>query len=214
MRVLLHICCGPCAIMPIRRLLDEGHELCGFFFNPNIHPLAEYLRRRAGALQVAEKYDIPLYFAADDDCKDGYNTAAWLDMHSPGDWSNPLKRCPVCWEQRLKRTGDFALAGEGGSGSFDAFSTSLLYSRRQRHDEIAELGRRLASKNLAFLYRDFRKDWQEGIKVSKEWGIYRQQYCGCIFSENERYAKECVQYSFAHQTSSPPAQQKSCRPWA
>ncbi|MDR2825737.1 MAG: epoxyqueuosine reductase QueH [Deltaproteobacteria bacterium] len=190
MRVLLHVCCGPCAIMPIRRLLEEGHELCGFFFNPNIHPLAEYLRRRAGALQVAEKYNIPLYFSAEEDCKDGYNTAAWLDMHSADDKIDPLKRCPVCWEQRLERVRDFALAGEGGSGSFDAFSSSLLYSRRQRHDEIAALGRRLAQNKLDFLYRDFRADWQEGIKISKEWGIYRQQYCGCIFSENERYAKE------------------------
>jgi predicted adenine nucleotide alpha hydrolase (AANH) superfamily ATPase len=180
--------------MPIRRLLDEGHSVCGLFFNPNIHPLSEYLRRRAGAIQVAEKYNIKLYFPEDftdsaqaDFNKHGYDTLAWLNMVQSG--AEAPTRCRLCWEQRLRRCCDFALE------SFDSFTSSLLYSRWQRHDEIAELGRRLAAEKtgsgrLTFLYRDFRVDWQEGIKISKEWGIYRQQYCGCILSENERYAGE------------------------
>jgi predicted adenine nucleotide alpha hydrolase (AANH) superfamily ATPase len=213
MRVLLHICCGPCAIMPVRRLLDEGHEVHGFFFNPNIHPLAEYLRRRAGAVQVARNFGIPLYFCADPAGREGYDTPGWLEMtrgsarqgngltrgnarqgegptrgsarqEDPGGF----ERCALCWEQRLKRALEFAL--ERSATTFDAFSTSLLYSRRQRHAEIAALGNRLAVDKLPFLYRDFRPDWQEGIRLSKEWGIYRQQYCGCIFSENDRYARE------------------------
>jgi predicted adenine nucleotide alpha hydrolase (AANH) superfamily ATPase len=209
--------------MPIRRLLDEGHEVCGLFFNPNIHPLAEYLRRREGARQIAGKVGIRLYFAGDaphdpvsggttlpprpagqkrrDEVltwkcnKDAYATKDWLEMTraAAGTGTPPEagpERCFLCWKQRLERTRDFALAGQSGAGAFDAFSTSLLYSRRQRHGEIAALGRELAPAALPFLYRDFRLDWQEGIRLSKEWGIYRQQYCGCIFSENERYAGE------------------------
>ncbi|MDR1243379.1 MAG: epoxyqueuosine reductase QueH [Deltaproteobacteria bacterium] len=209
MRVLLHICCGPCAIMPVRRLLDEGHEVHGFFFNPNIHPLAEYLRRRAGAGQVARNFGIPLHFCADPAGREGYDTPGWLEMTREsarqGDemtrgsarqedgLAGGFERCALCWEQRLERALEFALERSGAS--FDAFSTSLLYSRRQRHAEIAAVGSRLAEGKLPFLYRDFRPDWQEGIRLSKEWEIYRQQYCGCIFSENDRYAKDLEHFN-------------------
>lgn len=191
MKVLLHICCGPCAIMPIQRLLDEGHEVAGYFYNPNIHPLAEYMRRREGAAQVAARYKIKMIWA---NRPEDYNTAEWLRMthgreEAPG-------RCRLCWGQRLEAA--FRKALESG---FDAFTTSLLYSKYQQHDFIAARGEELASvtgiavksaphmQRLVFLYRDFRSDWQAGIDASKEWAVYRQQYCGCIFSENDRYAK-------------------------
>jgi predicted adenine nucleotide alpha hydrolase (AANH) superfamily ATPase len=186
--------------MPIRRLLDEGHTVAGFFYNPNIHPLAEYLRRREGAAEVASRYGIEMHWALDE--KD-YDSQAWLQMVLPAfSRENPGGRCPLCWQQRLSKTAE--LAARLG---FDAFSTSLLYSRRQRHEEIAEAGQSVArnlERNLdmgqqenlkpagapLFLYRDFRPDWQAGINLSKEWGIYRQPYCGCLFSENDRYAND------------------------
>lgn len=191
MKVLLHICCGPCTIMPVQRLLDEGHEVTGYFYNPNIHPLAEYMRRREGAAQVAARYRLPMIWA---NRPEDYDTAAWLRM-THGNEDAPY-RCRLCWEDRLEAT--FRKALEGG---FEAFSTTLLYSRYQMHDYIAERGAALASvtgiavesgdaaRPVTFLYRDFRTDWQAGIDRSKEWVIYRQPYCGCIFSENERYAK-------------------------
>lgn len=192
MKVLMHICCGPCSIMPIRRLLDEGHEITGYFYNPNIQPLAEYMRRREGTAQVAERLGIKMLWAKR---VEDYDTVAWLRMmhgreEVPG-------RCHLCWGQRLEAT--FRKALEGG---FDAFTSSLLYSRYQQHDFIAARGEDLASvtgiavtkgepaQRVIFLYRDFRSDWQEGIDISREWVIYRQQYCGCIFSENERYARK------------------------
>lgn len=187
MRLLLHICCGPCAIMPVQRLLDEGHELSGFFYNPNIHPLAEYLRRREGAAQVAGRYGLKMYWATEEA---DYNSAAWLEglrQHcpAPGQVNSPA-RCGYCWTSRLARA--FDLARREG---FEAVTSSLLYSRRQRHAEIAAAGQALASDGgPAFFYRDFRPDWQNGINLSKEWGIYRQQYCGCLFSENDRYARD------------------------
>lgn len=184
MRVLLHVCCGPCAIMPLRRLLDEGHQVEGFFYNPNIQPLAEYLRRREGAAQVAEQYRLRMHWAVEGG---DYDTAGWLRRQAAaGADFSPATRCPQCWRERLDRA--FALAARHG---FAAVTTSLLYSRRQRHEEIAALGLDLAGEyGVEFLYRDWRPDWQQGIELSKEWGVYRQPYCGCIFSENDRYARD------------------------
>ena len=78
-----------------------------------------------------------------------------------------------------------------GRGQFDFFSTTLLYSIHQKHAQIAKLGRDMAgNKSLRFLDRDFRPGWKAGIEQSLEWGIYRQEYCGCLFSEVERYSSE------------------------
>lgn len=178
MRVLLHICCGPCSITVIRSLLDEGCEVAGFFYNPNIQPLAEYLRRREGVAQVAEKYGIPLLWPEEEPA----SPAPWLSMilNAQG------PRCAPCWALRLDRTARLAK-----SAGFDAFSSSLLYSRRQNHEGIRAAAEQAGQKaGTAFLYRDFRPTWQRGIELSKAWGIYRQQYCGCIFSEYERYSRD------------------------
>lgn len=179
MRILLHVCCGPCAIMPIRELQAAGHDVAGWFYNPNIHPLAEYLRRREGALQVAEAHGIPLLFTRD---TAEYDLAAWCrEALAPG-----RDRCAYCRESRFD-----AVAQAAREHGFDAFTSSLLYSRRQNHDGMREAGEKAAAtRNVPFLYQDFRPLWQGGIAASKELGIYRQQYCGCAFSEEERYAGE------------------------
>ncbi len=179
MRILLHICCGPCGIMPIRRLLDEGFSVAGYFDNPNVQPLAEYLRRREGALRVAAEMGVDLHFPHQ---SPEYDAEAWCRAA----FAHPAGRCVYCRESRFARAAAFA-----GAGGFDAFSSSLLYSRRQNHEGMVEAGK--AAENatgVPFLYRDFRGDWQQGISRSREWGIHRQQYCGCLFSEQERYAKD------------------------
>lgn len=185
--LLLHICCGPCACMPAQRLLDEGYAVTGFFCNPNIQPLAEYLRRREAADQCAEKLGIRIIHADQD-----WDIAAWLRAVQGRD--KKPERCHYCCASRLVATRDKAI--ELG---FALFSTSLLYSRYQPHDFIAGTGQSLGS-GLAgqapgqpwpqFVYRDFRKDWQAGIDKSRAWGLYRQQYCGCVYSEAERYDRE------------------------
>lgn len=175
MRVLLHVCCGPCSITVARELLDQGLELAGVFYNPNIHPLGEYVRRRDGALDVADRLGFPLtVLDAEYDPKVYFRAVNGREE----------ERCGACYELRLGRTA--ALARERG---FDAFTSTLLYSKYQKHGAIALLGQGLAGDGLEFLYRDFRTGWSEGIRLSKEWGIYRQQWCGCLYSENERYAK-------------------------
>ncbi|MFW5792034.1 MAG: epoxyqueuosine reductase QueH [Desulfohalobiaceae bacterium] len=174
MKILLHICCGPCAITPVQTLRDEGHEVVGCFYNPNIHPLTEYLRRRDGLREVADRLGLQVI---------------WLDReYDPATYLRRVafredNRCFHCYHLRLERS--LSIARHGG---FQAFTSTLLYSRHQKHDTIAGLGRDLASgKGVDFLYRDFRTKWQQGIEQSKSWGIYRQPYCGCVFSESERY---------------------------
>lgn len=173
MRILLHTCCGPCALFPLRTLRTAGHDVTGFFYNHNIHPYQEYLKRRDAALQMAELESLPLIM------HDEYALEEFLTNVA----AQPDKRCSYCYASRLRATAEIA-AAEG----FDAFTVSLLYSRYQRHEEIKELGEQIGKElGVEFYYHDFRPGWQEGIRLSKEFGLYRQQYCGCIYSEKERY---------------------------
>lgn len=173
MRILLHACCGPCALYPLRTLRTAGHDVTGFFYNPNIHPYQEYARRRDALLQMAEQEAMPLIMRDDYDLEDFLANVA----------QQPELRCGYCYASRLRATAKAAVAG-----GFDAFSASLLYSRYQKHEQIRELGEQIGREySLAFHYQDFRPGWQEGIRISKELGLYRQQYCGCIYSEKERY---------------------------
>jgi predicted adenine nucleotide alpha hydrolase (AANH) superfamily ATPase len=150
-----------------------GHAVTGYFYNPNIHPYQEYARRLDAVKEMAEKEDLPMII------HDDYDLEGFLSNVA----SEPDKRCSWCYASRLSATARVAAAG-----GFEAFTASLLYSRYQRHEEIRELGDKLGSENnISFLYQDFRVGWQEGIRLSKELGLYRQQYCGCIYSEKERY---------------------------
>lgn len=177
MKILAHICCGPCSITSVRAMLAEGHQVTGLFYNPNIHPLKEYLRRREGAAQVAGKLGIPVIFKDDEyDPKTYFRAVAFREA----------SRCLACYALRLERTQAVARRGR-----FDCFTTTLLYSKFQKHEEIRTLGRDMAgSAGPEFYYEDFRSGWAEGIALSKKWDIYRQQYCGCLYSEMERYASE------------------------
>jgi predicted adenine nucleotide alpha hydrolase (AANH) superfamily ATPase len=173
MRVLLHICCGPCALYPLSALRSEGIEVSGFFFNHNIHPYQEYLRRRDAAQQMAELEGLPLIL------KDEYRLEEFLANVA----SDPDARCGYCYASRLD-----AVAAVARQEGFDAFTSSLFYSRYQNHEVMRRKAEVVAEQHgAAFLYRDFRPGWQEGIRRSKELGLYRQQYCGCIYSEKERY---------------------------
>ena len=173
MRILLHACCGPCALYPLRTLRTAGHDVTGFFHNHNIHPDQEYARRRDALLQMAEQEVMPLIMRDDYDLEEFLANVA----------QQPELRCGYCYASRLRATAKAAVAG-----GFDAFSASLLYSRYQKHEQIRELGEQIGKEyGVAFHYQDFRPGWQEGIRISKELGLYRQQYCGCIYSEKERY---------------------------
>lgn len=172
-RILLHVCCANCAIYPMKRLEQDETEVFGFFYNPNIHPFQEYLRRletvesffrsRGARLIIQDEYDLE-GFLRDVVFREGH-------------------RCPYCYHRRLEAT-----VRAARKGKFDAFTTTLLYSRHQRHELIREMGESLGRRfGIPFYYEDFRLGWKEGIEESKKMGLYRQQYCGCIYSEKERY---------------------------
>lgn len=173
MNILLHICCGPCSLYPLRTLRSAGHQVTGLFYNHNIHPYQEYVRRLSAAREMAERENLSLLVQDDYDLE-GFLAAVAL---------SPETRCKYCYESRLRAT-----AAAAARHGFEAFSASLLYSRYQRHEEIKLLGEQIGREcSIPFYYEDFRPGWQEGIRLSKEMGLYRQQYCGCIYSEKERY---------------------------
>jgi predicted adenine nucleotide alpha hydrolase (AANH) superfamily ATPase len=176
MKILLHICCAPCSIYPLRELRANGAEVTGYFFNHNIHPYQEYRKRLDAVLQFSEQSSLPLI------CQDEYRLEEFLSAVA----SEPDSRCRYCYASRLEKAAQ--TAAEQG---FPAFTSSLLYSRYQNHDTIRAIGEELANRyGVSFHYDDYRRGWQEGIRESKEMGLYRQQYCGCIYSEKERYAPQ------------------------
>jgi predicted adenine nucleotide alpha hydrolase (AANH) superfamily ATPase len=175
MKVLLHLCCAPCAIYPHSVLLREGFEATGFFFNPNIHPFQEFQRRLNTVEHYSASNNLQLI------CEKEYGLCDFLRRVA----FHEDDRCLICYRLRIEKTA--ALAKDLG---FDAFSTTLLYSKYQRHEILSDICRNLSvTYGVPFLYRDFRQGWREGIDRSIELNMYRQPYCGCIYSEQERYDK-------------------------
>ena len=199
MEILLHTCCGPCTLYPLKLLRREGIKAKVFFFNPNIHPFREF-EKRVEALEIAaEKFKFQVLWD-----RSGYGLKTWLN--EMGTRQEPDERCPVCYRLRLK-----AAAKKTADLDLPAYSTTLLYSKYQRHDLIREIGEEFASAyGIEFYYHDFRNGWVEGIEISKELGIYRQPYCGCIFSEEERYSKraERLQNRILAGTTNSPVENK------
>ena len=174
MRILLHVCCANCAIYPVNMLREQQHSVTGFFHNHNIHPYQEFQRRLETTKIYAARVELPMIY------NEKYQLEEFLANIAP----DPGNRCEYCYRTRLLET-----AQEADKHNFDGFTTTLLYSRYQRHQDIVTYGRQLAEKyGLHFYYEDYRKGWNEGIRISKEMGLYRQQYCGCIYSEKDRYA--------------------------
>lgn len=183
--ILLHACCGPCSITPVLRLRDLGLEPVLYFHNPNIHGLAEYLRRRDGLLEVAQRLNAEAILPDQHDPA-AADPAPWLAaVAALGQGASDMtRRCPLCYRLRL---GPVAAAAR--ALGYARYSSTLLYSRHQNQEAILAAGREFAGDGLDFLGEDFRPGWQEGIRISKEWGIYRQQYCGCVYSEHDRYQR-------------------------
>jgi len=175
MKILLHVCCANCAIYPFQHLTGKGEKVVGFFFNPNIHPYQEYEKRLNTVREYSGKAGLEVIY------RDEYRLEEFLKNVA----ERPEERCSYCYSHRLE-----AAAREAKAEHFDAFSTTLLYSIYQKHDLIRETGERLAEKmGVPFFYEDFRPGWKRGVDVSKALGLYRQQYCGCIYSEKERFLK-------------------------
>lgn len=173
MKMLLHICCGPCACGTIPVWRREAFEIVGFFYNPNIHPLMEYRRRLEGARETADVADTPLVVDT------AYDPEAWFTAVLGDEGS----RCQRCISMRLERS-----AREAANQGCEAFSTTLAISPWQDHDAIQASGEEAARRHdIDYVYADLRGQYRLSRRVSREMGLYRQKYCGCLISEWERY---------------------------
>lgn len=173
-KILVHTCCAPCLIAPLKQLRKDW-DVTALWYNPNIHPYSEYIKRRDTLKDFTLSENLPIIW------QDEYDLEMYLNVTG----TKSTERCAGCYEMRMLRTAQIAM-GKG----FDAFTTTLLYSKYQRHEEIKALGEKLANQfGVDFYYQDWRELWQEGVTLSKEANMYRQSYCGCIFSEERRYHK-------------------------
>jgi len=176
-KLLVHMCCGPCSIVPLKDVLGGTAEVWGYFHNPNIHPRAEFYKRLEAAKKLAAIMDVKVIF------DEQYKPREFIKgVKATGEGSRAFgERCVYCYSSRLE-----AVAKKASELGFDAFTSSLLYSTYQDHEDIKRAGREFAEKyGVEFFYEDFRLGWGEGIDYSKRLGLYRQKYCGCIYSKVE-----------------------------
>jgi epoxyqueuosine reductase len=179
MKLLLHACCAPCSIQCVESLAAEDIKPYLFWYNPNIHPFTEYRSRRDTLCVFALEKMLQLF------TDDEYGLRSFIKNVTLFESQSNADRCLFCYRVRLERTARLA-----AERSFDAFSTTLLISPYQKHDAIKEIGEQAARDfSVDFLYRDFRPRFHEGQKQARNAGYYTQKYCGCIYSEEERYTR-------------------------
>ena len=173
MKLLLHACCGPCLLEPLDALAADADDITIVYANPNIHPIGEYLRRRDTLQAYADRQGVGVVELP-------YDPAAWMREVGPlahaGD-----QRCRACYRLRLGMTARYAAEYD-----FDAMTTTLTVSPYQDAEAIGEEGERAAAEaGVSYLHRDFRDRYPEATRRSRELGMYRQNYCGCLFSQIE-----------------------------
>lgn len=173
MKLLLHACCGPCACYPTKELSEQGVDFTLLYYNPNIHPYKEFKHRLSALRELAEKQDYRLII----------DKTYPLEECVQGMLEEPVVRCAFCYRMRLRYTAKYA-----ADSGFTAFSTTLLYSPYQKHELIVQAAKAAAEEfGVDFYYQDWRPYYQDGVDISLALGLYRQPYCGCVFSERDRY---------------------------
>ena len=173
MNTLLHTCCAPCSIYCVGSLRQEHIEPVSYWFNPNIHPYTEYRSRKMTLEEYAKSIDMRL----------GIDNTYGLRSFVKNVIDDLEHRCFYCYQVRMDATARYA-----AEHHFDSFTTTLLVSPYQKHEALIAAGEAAAQKyGVPFLYRDFRPGFKEGQQKARELELYMQKYCGCIFSEEERY---------------------------
>ena len=166
-KILLHTCCAPCTTKVNLDLVENGFDVTGFFYNPNIYPLEEYEMRRKCMEYYSAISNLPMYYIEND-----------LE-HEAGN-------CVFCYEMRLYKAAQFAK-----SNGFDSFSTTLLISPFQKHDVIKKIGLKTQEMlSIPFHYKDFRPHYYEGRALAQRYNLYRQKYCGCDVSLAQKEEKD------------------------
>jgi epoxyqueuosine reductase len=174
MKILLHVCCGVCLAGTAETLLAEGHVITGYYFNPNTAPLAEYGKRLAASRTIAGFMNFPLTAAP-------YNPEKWLAATAGmADEPEGGRRCEICFRIRLQATYEYFREND-----FDVFTTTLTTGPRKSAEVINRIGKEIGGEK--FLARDFKKNGgaQRAVQLAKQYDIYRQNYCGCIYSVRE-----------------------------
>ena len=170
---LIHVCCAHCAAYPVEHWRQQGYAVSALWYNPNIHPYQEHQHRLTSMEALAREMDFPLQVI------DGYDFIEYFRRVA----GHEDERCRYCYELRLDRTAE--IARQRGE---DAFTSTLLISHQQQHEAIRQAGERAAEKEgVKFLYADLRKRYSDSRHLTKPLSLYRQQYCGCVYSEWERY---------------------------
>ncbi|TET26841.1 MAG: epoxyqueuosine reductase QueH [Dehalococcoidia bacterium] len=173
--VLIHCCCAHCAAYSVQHWREQGYEVGALWYNPNIHPYTEHQRRLEAMKSLALEVNLPLTVS------EGYDIIAYFRQVA----GHEGERCQHCFRLRLAKTAE--KAHQMGS---HAFTTTLLISPHQKHDLLKEIGSQLArEKDMEFLYADLRKRYSDSRHMTKPLDLYRQQYCGCVYSEWEGYTK-------------------------
>jgi len=176
MKLLLHCCCGPCAAGSLPQFLEAGYEPFGWYWNPNIHPYQEHKARRLSFVELFESKGLP-YEASTD-----YPLEEWLAAVAAA----PESRCEHCYRTRLE-----AAACKARDMAYPCYSTTLLISPYQNHELLHRLGEEYGKKyGVDFAYLDLRPGFRSGQDTARQAGLYMQKYCGCIYSEKERYVKK------------------------
>ncbi|MFH0762657.1 MAG: epoxyqueuosine reductase QueH [Candidatus Omnitrophota bacterium] len=176
MKVLLHTCCAPCLIHPLERLRECGWEVSAIFYNPNIHPFAEYNLRKQALEEFCRVTPLEVFYPE-------YLPSEFFQAVNL--MEEKSQRCPVCWFLRLNRTAEFAK-----SKGFDAFTSTLLASPYQDQQALKKIASDISKeKGIEFFYEDFRPGFKRAHQIAREYKIYCQNYCGCVYSEIERHRK-------------------------
>lgn len=176
MKLLMHICCSNCCIYPLETFLMKGLDVKGLWFNPNIHPYTEYSNRLNSVVRLQRTWNFDIEYIDEYPLDDFLKSVV-------GQGGN---RCEACYFIRLERTARTARKMDQ-----DGFTTSLIASPYQKFDAIIRIGEEIGKRHgLPFHVEDLRRGWSLSRNLSLEFGLYRQKYCGCVYSEAERYLKK------------------------
>ena len=174
--LLLHSCCGPCSTAVIERLLPY-FNITVIYYNPNIEPREEYEKRKQVQKDFLDKINVP-FIDSPYDNDEFHKITKGLEHEPEGG-----KRCHVCYGFRLRYVADVAKKNK-----FDYFTTTLTVSPYKNSDIINRIGNSIGyEKNIHYLYSDFKKreGYKRSIDLSKEYKLYRQNYCGCLYAKGE-----------------------------
>jgi len=173
--LLVHTCCAPCLIYMNKDFENNSINYTSLYYNPNIHPYKEYVRRYETLKEFLIKENIKLIH---------------LQAFMQKKWEESINNCDFCYNIRLEKTAKYA--SENG---FTHFTTTLLISPYQNHEMIINISKKLEKKyGVKFYYKDFRENYREGQNMARDFGLYRQKYCGCINSYNSSKFKNKIKW--------------------